>query len=589
MELNEEQQEAVNSTGNVVVTACPGSGKTRVLTARLIRGVDELKSSRECVVALTFTNRAADEVRYRIEQHRGPRNRFWTGTIHAFALEWVLRPYAPYEKYLQYGFTLADEYYCENLLREIRNKLGLKRYVGINTVHGRDGSIYNNCEKTKNALKLYKQELRNNKVIDYNEVLYYAYRLLVSKPEIASNLGSLFQLICVDEVQDIQDLQFGILSEIYRSSLVNPEMFFVGDSDQCIYESLGAVAKSPDEIAIEFEMVDLQHLELIGNYRSTQRIIDFCGLMRYREVPIDSRIENPNDPGLILFENQSVDKGDLPERITNLISTALESGIPEHEICVVAPHWAHVKELASLLIQELPEVSFDAPGLSPLYGVRDNLWFNLARIFLTEPEPARVRARVRWANEFLTDLEFVLCSEVPKTINSARKILRLTNQLESFESEGIPYLLDLFTQFLEKISIEISTYKVLNELFVLFFEKAENRIAEYDGELPTSAESFKSNFSYRTGVVVNTCHGVKGEEYDTVIAFGLLRGYVPNWSVIINGTVDEADQHESKLLYVVASRAKRQLHLFAESGRRTVPGNPYQTASLLEKIEFEYC
>ena len=107
-------------------------------------------------------------------------------------------------------------------------------------------------------------------------------------------------------------------------------------------------------------------------------------------------------------------------------------------------------------------------------------------------------------------------------------------------------------------------------------------------DISASVESFKKIFSYPSGVVVNTCHGVKGEEFDTVIAFGLLKGYVPHWSVIINGTEDEKRQRESKLLYVVASRAKRQLHLVAESGRQTQSGKPYQTSRLLTKVKFDY-
>ena len=96
LRLNPEQQKAVDFDLDVVITACPGSGKTRVLTARVIRGVTELKSPKERVVALTFTNRAADEIQARLDQENVPSDRLWAGTIHSFALEWVLRPYAPY-------------------------------------------------------------------------------------------------------------------------------------------------------------------------------------------------------------------------------------------------------------------------------------------------------------------------------------------------------------------------------------------------------------------------------------------------------------------------------------------------------------
>ena len=106
--------------------------------------------------------------------------------------------------------------------------------------------------------------------------------------------------------------------------------------------------------------------------------------------------------------------------------------------------------------------------------------------------------------------------------------------------------------------------------------------------MPTDVDSFRRLFSHPSGVVVSTCHGVKGEEYDTVIAFGLLKGYVPHWSVIINGTAQEASERESKLLYVICSRAKRRLHLIAEAGRTTQRGRPYETARLLRQVRFNY-
>ncbi len=588
MELNREQRDAVACAGDAVVTACPGSGKTRVLTARAIRGVYELGSARERVAALTFTNRAADEICSRLDQDGVPTECLWAGTIHSFALEWILRPYAPYLETIRHGFSVADEYFCHRLLREIRRQLEMDQYAEVNTAYGRDGMIENAGPECERALELYKDELRRSKVIDYDEVLYLAYRVLADNTEIAANLGAIFRLFCIDEVQDIQDLQYAILSEIYRASRTRPAMLFVGDADQSIYESLGALTKSPEEIAEEFGIAGLQHFELVGNYRSTQRVIGYCRLFRPSVAPSESRVEDPGEHGRISFQNQTVHRDGLSEHIARIVRAALDSGIPEKEICIVAPQWGHVRALARQLVESLPDVNFDAPGLSPLYSVRDSVWYKLARLFLTEPVPERVRSRVRCANEVLVDLEFLLGSEAPDAISSARRLLRLVNQLQSAEAEGLPYLRALFTQFLEQCGIAIEAHDSLRESFELFFEKAVGRLEAAGDGMPVSVESFQKIFSYPSGVVVNTCHGVKGEEYETVIAFGLLRGFVPHWEVIIHGSQDEADQRESKLLYVVASRAKRHLYLIAENGRRTRSGNPYRTCALLEALEFNY-
>lgn len=87
---------------------------------------------------------------------------------------------------------------------------------------------------------------------------------------------------------------------------------------------------------------------------------------------------------------------------------------------------------------------------------------------------------------------------------------------------------------------------------------------------------------------MSTCHGVKGEEYETVIAFGLLRGYVPHWNAVFGGDDNLATDMESKLLYVICSRAKRRLHLISEFGRQTKKKKPYETSYLLAAVNFEF-
>lgn len=588
MDLNPEQDRAANCGGDVTVTACPGSGKTRVLTARVIRGVRELRSVRERVIALTFTNRAADEIRNRLDRESVPKASLWAGTIHAFALEWILRPYAPYLETIRRGFSVADEYYCERLLRDIKREVGLGQYEVINTVHGRDGTVENPAGRHQHAFQLYKDELRRVKLIDYDEVLYFAYRLVADNAEIAANLNAIFRLFCLDEVQDIQDLQYGIISAIYCAADPTPQLFLVGDVNQSIYDSLGATSKSYYEIAAEFGMDDLNHHELVGNYRSTQRIIDLCQVIRPSVGHIESRVAHPEERGSIAFCDQIIAKEELPDRIGDLIKLALDAGVPEQEICVVAPQWNHLKSVSRGLIERLPEVNFDAPGISPLYSVRDNPWYKLARLVLTEPVPMQMRSRARFAKEFLTDLDGLICSALPQELASPRRLLRLTNRLQSTEVEGVPYLRDLFVQFLSWCDISLDAHEALKQSFESFFDKAESQLADPTGGVPSSVDDFKKIFHYPSGVVMSTCHGVKGEEFDTVIAFGLLRGYVPNWSVIINGSNWEADESESKLLYVVASRAKRQLYLIAESGRQTQRGAPYQTSPLLAAVEFDY-
>jgi superfamily I DNA/RNA helicase len=572
--------------GNVVITACPGSGKTRVLTARVIRGLGELSSKRECVVALTFTNRAADEIQTRLDQENVEAGGLWAGTIHGFALEWVLRPYAPYCDELRHGFSVADEYYCQQLIKTLKAEEGVRPFDDVNTAISRTGLTDNADGRRRAVFARYKQKLRENKMIDYDDVLYLAYKILTENKEAAATLGSIIRLICVDEVQDIQDLQFGILRSIYVAAATPPILFFVGDANQSIYESLGALTKTPAEIAAEFELTDIGHLQLSGNYRSTQRIIDYYRQLRAGVPAIESLADYAEEHGRITFHNQTIHKDDLAEAIAALITASLAEGVSYADICILAPQWWHVRPLTRQLIRLLPGVPFDAPGLCPLYSSRDNIWYKIGRLFLTEPAPARARTRSRWAREVIADIGAHGVTLGLYDVATERRILRTINSISSSEEQGIEYLRDVFDQFLERMGVQLPAFEALTAAHTLFFEKAQHLIATSDGGMPTDVVSFRRFFSHPAGVVVNTCHGVKGEEFETVITFGLLGGVVPHWSVIRTPLV--AEERESKLLYVICSRAKRRLHLIAEAGRATQSGNAYETAWLLNGIDFLY-
>ncbi len=582
--LNDEQQACVETHGNVVVTACPGSGKTRVLTARVLKGLSEMTTRRQRVVALTFTNRAADEIQSRLDEEEVSTENLWAGTIHSFALEWILRPYAPYCEELQHGFSVLDEYFAERLMSRLKREAGLETYSDVHTGYGRDGVDPNVGAGARAVFAAYKAELRQLQVIDFDDVLYLAYRLLEERPEIAETLSSIIRLICVDEVQDIQDLQYGILELIHRAAKEPPTLFFVGDEDQSIYESLGAMTRTPGQIAAAFSLTTINHLKLHGNYRSTQRIVDFYSFFRPGVGRLEARAPWAQELGIITFSDQTIDVENLARTIAELITDALRDGVATNDICVIAPRWMHIKPLARRLVSYLPEVEFDAPGLSPLHSSYENFWFKVGRLVLTTPSPRRTRTRMRWAKEAIGELCDVTGMEAPTAIHNPRRLLRLLNSLASDELDGIAYLRDVFAKFLRSIKFDIETCIALKDAYSGFFEKAEAHLSSSEDQIPRDVESFRRLFSHPAGVVVNTCHGVKGEEYDTVIAFGLLRGFVPHWDVIINHSTETAADQESKLLYVICSRAKKRLHLISESGRHTLKRRPYETSALLRNM-----
>lgn len=583
--LSKQQWGAVEADGHAVVTACPGSGKTRVLTARVLRGLTETRGRRQRVAALTFTNKAADEIRDRIDRAGRDLTCLWSGTLHSFALQWILRPYAPYLAECQRGFGVADEFVADRILAEERQRLAIDRFERISTRRARDGGLVA-TGSARVAVESYKVRLRECGLIDYDDVLYRAYQLLEQTPEIGETLSSIFTLFCVDEVQDLSDLQFGVLSRVVRSAVSEPVLFFVGDSDQSIYESLGATPKGPKELATEFGLAHIEHFVLTGNYRSTQRVLDLC-----REIRPGPRISaqsgHADERGLMTFANQTLHRDDLADVIASRITNALAEGVTAEEICVLAPQWWHVVGLARSLAMLLPAIAFDAPGMSPLRAAPDNPWFLLSKLLLGEPSPGLVRARSRWATRAMSELASLAGVPFPENASTARRFLRLLNSLRSAQQQGLDYLREVFSLLLSALEWD-SRNASLDDSLSAFLDSASDRISK-TAELPTTIEGFRRMFMFPAGVVVNTCAGVKGQEYDTVIAFGLLEGYIPHWNTIIEGAAGEADEQESKMLYVVASRAKRRLHLIAESGRVTQSSRrPYKTSPRLAALRFAF-
>lgn len=587
MKLNAQQESAVLCAGHAVVTACPGSGKTRVLTAKLIRCLSEFELPKRRVVALTYTNRAADEIKSRLDDYGVDSAALWAGTIHSFALEWILRPYAPYLPQLSRGFSTADEYESERMISELKKECGLNFFDQINTQFERTGQVTHQSATHLQVFESYKELLYERKLLDYDDILYLAYRLVAENSEIACNLARLLELVCVDEMQDVQDLQYGILSKIFRSCVDPFKIFLVGDADQAIYETLGSITKTPQQIAAEFGLSRIEHLTLDGNYRSTQRIVNFFSRFGSDVSTLTSLANFKDEMGRIEFENQSVSKTDLPEVVAKLIKEALDEGVPEEEICVIAPRWAQVKEVTRSLIQRLPDVEFDAPGLSPLYGTWENIWFKVARLFLTEPSPSKSRIRVRWSNELIAELIDFECLPKVEQSRAGRKLRRVINSISSTEEEGLEFLRDCFEQFEEELGICSENIPKLKELKTTFFAKASERIGNQEVPVPSDTVSFRRLFNHSDGVVVNTCHGVKGEEYETVIALGLLDGYLPHWDVIL--AKDKPDswkrRQQANMLYVICSRPRKNLFLISESGRKTKNQYSYRTTEMLRGLD----
>ncbi len=586
--LNDEQVHAVKADGNVMICACPGSGKTRVLTRRIAYEITErLDNRKQHVCALTYTNRAADEIKSRIDTLNIDTRQLWAGTIHTFCLEWIIRPNSGLLEELKNGFTIVDEHFSIELMTEIKARFGLSSFDNVNTRFNKYGYCSPGQGNVKLALEEFYTALKVRRKVNFDLILYYAYKILSEYPLVAKALSNIFKVICIDEYQDTQELQYDIICAISKAGGNQTKVYFVGDVNQAIYSTLGGVAKTSKEIEAEIE-ASIISLELLGNYRSSQRIIDYYRAFQVDELKIEAVGKNKDEKGKIVH-NTSIDKINLENHIAALITHYIKDvGIKENEICVLAPAWWLVAPTGRKLKQMLPDISFDASGLSPFRKSRDNFWYRVARLFLIAPSPNMYAMRYRWAQELIGELKFIIKGGIPDEFDHPKRFLRLINSISSGEPNGLNYLKEVFTSLMNNLDVKHLANEYLSNHMDSFFESAKKIMdsSDYQG-IPTDINAFRRMFKRRNGVVVNTCHGVKGEEFDVVISFGNLQGMIPNWQ-LINDSEENDELHAKKLLYVVSSRSKKYLHLISETGRTTQRLSPYNPTTVLAKIDYDY-
>ena len=566
--LNPQQKQVCIDEGNILLKACPGSGKTRTLTYKIAYLVEKYIDSKKLNIAITYTNRAADEIRERLEKVETPEDKVWVGTIHQFCLEFIIRPYTMYHKRLRKGYHIIDEYVTKQYIEEIIEELGID--IG-----------YSKPFEYPEILEKYQKKLLDEKEIDFNDILSISFDLISDKKFIAENISGIIKTILVDEYQDTNELQYKILSSIVRADK-KIQVTFVGDTDQAIYGGLGGVAKTCDELQKEFGIKFLER-KLDGCYRSTQRIVDYYSYFQLKGMKIQAVSDIKDEIGCLIYDN-TINKSELFEKIACIVKDELSKGIPETEICIIAPQWWLLFPLSKKMKELLPDVKFDAPDITPIKYDPMNIFYLISKLLFTE-SGKRITSRKRVANEIIEILTEEYKIRLSEQIDSYR-VLKVINSIYLTNENGIAYLQEAITKFLVGIGIELSIEASLYKAYEDFMERIKDRVK--NNHLSTDIDVFRQCFKEKEGVVINTFHGVKGEEYTTVIAFGILKGYIPHWDIIINKPIDYQKNETKKLLYVVCSRAKKNLFLFSEQGRTTQKGAPLVSTDEILEIDYEY-
>jgi superfamily I DNA/RNA helicase len=168
---------------------------------------------------------------------------------------------------------------------------------------------------------------------------------------------------------------------------------------------------------------------------------------------------------------------------------------------------------------------------------------------------------------------------------SRKLLLRECNAISIAESVGLAYLRQFFDELFARLRVPFHEFAQLEEHYLAFFASSESRISRLESEGVdgiSSIDFFRKIFQNRSGITVSTIHGVKGAEFDVVIAYALLEGMVPHFND------RDSDVSAQKMLYVVGSRARKNLHLFSEAGRKRGRYDLYQPTNQLAACQFAY-
>ena len=585
-QLNDEQIDAIQDERNIFLVAAPGSGKTRALTYKIAKELSELDEHNKWIVAITYTNSAAEEIKERIELLGVDTNQLWIGTIHAFCIEWILKPYGIFQNELKNGFSIINSYDSEEIISEYCAQVNhpAVKFFDCNHYFTSTCLEYSSCNLAKRSnvaavLDLYHQKLVAENKVDFELILFYAHQLIANQPSISVTLSRLFKHVLIDEFQDTREIQYVIFSKILEAGRGEVKGFIVGDPNQAIYGSLGGYAISHQELEVLCGQSFVEK-QLNKNYRSSQRIINHFS--NYRVYPSDINAEG----ALAAFQskvtfNYSVHKDDLVNHLADLILCSIEvENINLNEICIIAPWWIHLASMTRKLISLLPAFDFNGPGMTPFSRDEDNFWYKVTKLVLTEPSPSIYARRVRWASEIIKLLE---AESYPIANITPKKLLKGINSIECEEEDGLNYLNNFFLRLEDFLEIDLAVYPSLLGHKVAFFESARTRVDRITNENEGYAGSimdFKKVFRDKKGITVSTIHGVKGAEFDVVIAYGLLEGIVPHFN-------DSDTNSANKLLYVIGSRARKHLHLISEQGRGNLRYPKYPT-KVLREHEFPY-
>ena len=613
-ELNNKQKEAVENTeGPVLVIAGAGSGKTKVLTHKIAFLIQEKQVKPWNILAITFTNKAANEMKQRVENLLSDSsNDIWMGTFHSICVR-ILRRYID-----RIGFdssfiifdTSDQRTLVKDCLKELKvdDKLFTDRAVLSEISNAKNEMLEPKAYSVKYAndfrketigkvYELYQKRLRENNAIDFDDIINYTIKILTENQDVLEYYTEKFKYVLVDEYQDTNKAQFMLIS-ILASKYGN--ITVVGDNDQGIYSFRGADISNILNFERDFPGTKIIKLE--QNYRCTGNILKAANaVIKHNETKYDKKLWTENNEGNIPCIYSGDDEYDEASYIINQIrflkteeyfkfsdfavlyrmnsqSRAIEDILRREDI----PY----KIIGGLKFYERKEIKDIIAYLRLIFNPSDNM--SLKRI-INEPKRGIGKTSLdniaKISEETGNSMYDIIKNAEKYGLNrvylNSREFIEAIEELRSKKDNML--ISDLIKETLKKTgytkalelenTVEAETrIQNLDEFLTVAIEfeeeSADNTLAEFLEGITLSSDVDNLE-DEEESVTLMTLHSAKGLEFPVVFLVGMEEGIFPGYKSI--GEPKELEE-ERRLFYVGITRAKQYLYLTCAK-RRTIFGS----------------
>ena len=615
--LNPEQKKAVQHLeGPMMVIAGAGSGKTRVLTSRIIHLLNNNIYDHN-ILSLTFTNKAAKEMRERINNSfaRDKTKNIWMGTFHSIFAR-ILRMEANQINYPT-NFTIYDTEDCKNLVKSIIKDKNLdKEIYKTNLIRNRISFLKNNfitSESYKEHLdlqeadkiakrtefasiyKTYESKCRKSSAMDFDDLLLKTYELLCNNKDTLFKYQNKFKYILIDEYQDTNHIQYLIIKKLAD---FHKNICVVGDDAQSIYSFRGATIKNILNFKLDYPKFTTYKLE--QNYRSSKNIVQAANsIIKHNERQIQKNIWTENNEGdKIIITKVNTDKEESL-LVSNTIKHIKQlTDAHNKDFAILYRTNAQSRSLEEALRKN--NIAYKIYGGISFYQrkeIKDILAY--CRVLVNQKDeealkriinyPVRgiginsIQKLISYANEQNTNLWNVICNiDSIKLFNKGTKnriikfkqliiyFLEQSKILNAFEivneiikKTGI-YELSILDKTPEGISRFENVQELLNGLQDFSENNLLNSLSEFVNEVALITDQDNDNTNIRNSVTLMTVHAAKGLEFQNVFIVGLEENLFPSMLSLQN--IEDIEE-ERRLFYVAITRAEKRLFISFTSNR----------------------